>query len=152
MFLYDRILHIIVDLALATASDGAEKNANIPVTLDTQAPTGFVAVQSCNLQVAKLRSMLHRSCVPWLINLDRTRSKFRVGRFNTFTTNGLTLIPNEKYWLVLQPTSGTINWSWTNDSTHTGSGFLSQWAFSSDGGTTWAGSSTSPLQMSVITQ
>ena len=31
-----------------------------------------------------------------------------------------------------------------------GSGFLSQWASSSDAGATWAGSSASPFQMDVV--
>lgn len=70
----------------------------------------------------------------------------------TFTTSGLVLVPNEKYWFVLEPTSGTFNWAFTNSTTGIGTGYLGQWASSANAGSTWTGFSMSPLQMDVELQ
>jgi hypothetical protein len=68
----------------------------------------------------------------------------------TFTVSGVTLQSNTSYWLVLSNASGTSQWSWTEASEGTGTGFTGVWANSDDAGGVWfTNSSLYPLQASV---
>jgi hypothetical protein len=62
---------------------------------------------------------------------------------------GIKLVPGAKYWVVLSPTNGTINWAFTNTTSGSGSGFTGEWASSVDGGGHWTVSKSFPLQMQV---
>jgi len=68
----------------------------------------------------------------------------------TFSLSGVTLQSNTSYWLVLSNATGTANWSWTDTSEGTGTGFTGVWANSDDAGEVWfTNSSLYPLQASV---
>ena len=54
------------------------------------------------------------------------------------------LSPSTQYFVVVSQTVGGLDWDFTNASTSLNSNSLDQ-------GTTWASSTTDPLQMSVVT-
>lgn len=67
----------------------------------------------------------------------------------SFSLNGLSLTAGT-YWAVLTNTTGSTQWSWTEDSSGSGTGFTGAWANSDDAGSTWFSNSTLyPLQVSV---
>jgi hypothetical protein len=68
----------------------------------------------------------------------------------TFTGSSYILAPNSMYWLVLKAPTGSFDWSWTEDGTGTGVGFLSQWAASDDAGGIWFTSDAGPMQFRVL--
>ena len=68
----------------------------------------------------------------------------------TFTGSNYILSPNSTYWLVLKAPTGSFDWSWTEDSTGTGAGFLSQWAATDNAGGIWFTSDAQPMQFRVL--
>ena len=62
---------------------------------------------------------------------------------------GMKLVPAAKYWVVMSPINGTINWAFTNSGSGSGPGFTSEWAASVNGGANWTISTSAPLQMQV---
>jgi len=68
----------------------------------------------------------------------------------TFTGSSYILAPNSMYWLVLKAPTGSFDWSWTEDGTGTGVGFLSQWAATDDAGGIWFTSDAEPMQFRVL--
>ncbi len=68
----------------------------------------------------------------------------------TFTGSSYILSPNSTYWLVLQAPTGSFDWSWTEDITGAGVGFLAQWAASDDAGGSWFTSDSEPMQLRVL--
>jgi hypothetical protein len=67
----------------------------------------------------------------------------------TFSTSGLSLAADATYWVVLQATSGSVDWAWTDDNTGSGVGYQGAWGISSDAGSTWFTDDTYPTQFSV---
>ncbi len=67
----------------------------------------------------------------------------------TFSTSGLSLAADATYWVVLQATSGSVDWAWTDDNTGSGVGYQGTWGISSDAGTTWFTDDIYPTQFSV---
>jgi len=67
-----------------------------------------------------------------------------------FTTNGFALLPNTRYWVVLKPTSGTFQWSWTSSTASTGLGYTGKGESSADAGTTWSSTPGAAPQMKVV--
>jgi hypothetical protein len=68
----------------------------------------------------------------------------------TFSLSDVHLQGSATYWLVLSNTSGSSNWSWTETSEGTGSGFTGVWANSDDAGGTWfTNSNLYPVQAAV---
>ncbi|MDO9005466.1 MAG: choice-of-anchor R domain-containing protein [Aquabacterium sp.] len=69
---------------------------------------------------------------------------------STFSLSDIDLQGNATYWLVLSNASGSTNWSWTEASDGTGSGFTGTWANSDDAGGVWfTNSNLYPLQAGV---
>ena|SRR5690242_10666742 len=68
----------------------------------------------------------------------------------TFTGSSYILSPNSMYWLVLQAPTGSFDWSWTEDNTGAGVGFLAQWAASDDAGGSWFTADSEPMQLRVL--
>ncbi|MGH6645505.1 choice-of-anchor R domain-containing protein [Aquabacterium sp.] len=67
-----------------------------------------------------------------------------------FTLSGIDLLAGSSYWLVLSNGAGGTNWSWTEASEGTGTGFTGLWANSDDAGDVWFTNSTLyPLQAKV---
>ena len=56
----------------------------------------------------------------------------------TFTASGISLSANSTYWVVLHAPTGQLWWSYTDDSTGTGSGFSTINTSSVNAGTKWA--------------
>lgn len=68
-----------------------------------------------------------------------------------FSLSGVTLAADTSYWLVLSNADGSSNWSWTEESTGSGTGYTGIWADSDDGGETWfSNSALYPQQFSVV--
>jgi hypothetical protein len=60
-----------------------------------------------------------------------------------------TLAPNAKYWVVLSADTGSFQWSTSNSSSGSGSGFTGEWANTFDINSGWSVSTSLPLQMQV---
>ena len=56
----------------------------------------------------------------------------------TFSASGISLSANSTYWVVLRAPTGQLWWSYTDDSTGTGSGFSTINTSSVNAGTKWA--------------
>ncbi|MEZ5398639.1 MAG: BACON domain-containing protein [Bryobacteraceae bacterium] len=69
----------------------------------------------------------------------------------TFTSSGIALTAGATYYIVLQATSGTFEWSWTASNTGAGSGFQPVWGVSADGGSTWSTQLGYPMQALIET-
>lgn len=67
----------------------------------------------------------------------------------TFNASDIPLTANTTYWVVLQTSSGTFNWSFTKENTGTGSGYTHTWGESDDSGSSWQTYNVYPLQMRV---
>lgn len=67
-----------------------------------------------------------------------------------FTLNDVDLLAGSSYWLVLSNATGSTNWSWTESSDGSGTGFNGLWANSDDAGGVWfTNSNLYPLQAAV---
>lgn len=62
-----------------------------------------------------------------------------------FSLSDVTLAANTNYWLVLHASVGTFNWGWTSDFT-----IMSDWAESTDSGSTWYSDNAYPFQYRVV--
>ena len=67
-----------------------------------------------------------------------------------FTGSSYILSPNSTYWLVLSAPAGSFDWSWTENATGAGVGFLSNWAATDDAGGSWFTSDIEPMQFRVL--
>ncbi len=85
-----------------------------------------------------------------LVGTLTSPSSYSTTGANATFTGSVALSASTTYWVVLKATSGTANWSWTDSTTGTGTGFNGEWATSSDGGTTWFSDDDYPLQMQVL--
>ena len=67
----------------------------------------------------------------------------------TFTSSGIALAANSSYWVVLQATSGALGWSYTQNPSGTGAGFVTYESDTTDAGANWYTAIFPPYQMRV---
>jgi hypothetical protein len=66
-----------------------------------------------------------------------------------FNGNGMPLMPDTNYWLVLSAPMGGFEWAFGSTNSGSGSGFNHRWSSSFDGGASWESFDAFPYQMSV---